>query len=108
MRAGLVTLTDANTNYNLKTLLEALTDWVPTAGVVPMKVREILIMADPSNAAGIVLLGDDKLSATRYGWSLIAEASVPFRSYGNNIYVGDYYARSATAGMKLGITLEWQ
>lgn len=63
MAAFQLTLTSADTNYNLLTLIRAIDeDFVDNA-------RHLSIQADPSNGSA-VLIGDTELSATRYGISL--------------------------------------
>lgn len=89
-----VTLTSANTNYNLKTLIEA---------IEPMlqgQVDEATIQAD--EGTGTVLVEDASLSGTRYGYVLNPGDSRTYRMPGR-IRTGEIYLRSATAGKKVNV-----
>ena len=109
--AAQVTLTNANTNYNLQTLVQAVLDaegGTATGGVVPGMVRQVVVQSHPgiggsgANTAD-VLLGDGLLSTTRMGVVLPVGSNWADRSNTNNVAWGDLYARSATAGQKLNI-----
>ena len=115
-----VTLAAANTNYNLKTLVDAIlaaesnTD---VAVVCPGAPRFYQIQAYPGIDAGTgantkdVLIGDGKLSTTRIGAILVAPtATIPAgvltnQSNVNNCDFGDLYAQSSTTNQKLNIIL---
>lgn len=86
-----VTLTNANQNYNLLTLVRAVDSTFVDQG-------RMTIQADPGNTDA-VLLGDSSLSTTRYGMSLSGGEPV-FYEKGSLL---NRYARSATAGQKLNI-----
>jgi hypothetical protein len=108
-----VTLTSANTNYNLLQLVNAIlaaetgTDSNIQA---PGCARNVQVQSNPgidssgANTADI-LFGDAKLSTSRYGTVLSPGGFLSDRSPINNVDFGEIYARSATAGQKLNITL---
>lgn len=105
--AGTVTLPNANTNYELRALVNAI---LAPGAEVPDAFREILLTANPGvDSAGAntndVLLGDAALSATNYGWVLSVGSSTPFRSAFGNVQFGGIYASSAAAGQKVCIVL---
>jgi hypothetical protein len=91
MPAFQVTLTDANTNYNLLTLVRAIDSTFVDQG-------NISIQTDPANL-GAVLMGDSNLSATRYGAKLSGGSSMFYEKKA----LRGRYARSATAAQKLNI-----
>lgn len=95
-----LTLTLADTNYNLRTLVSAV-DADALASVC-----ELQIQSDPGNGAAVILVGDSGLSATRYGKDLRANDSALYRSSKNSIYTGDYYLRCNLAGKKINVDLE--
>lgn len=106
--AGIVTLTSANTNYNLRELVNA--ELSASGAEVPDSFREILITANPGvDGAGQntndVLLGDSSLSASVYGWVLSVGSSTPFRSTIGNVQFSPIYARSGASGQKVCIVL---
>lgn len=94
-----VTLTLANTNYNILSLVQAIEDTCPAA------CRELQIQAATANA-DVVLIGDAELSATRFGYELARLDSAKYRSDHSNVILGGKYARSATAGQKLNVEIE--
>jgi hypothetical protein len=115
-----VTLAASNTNYNLKTLVDAIL--AAETGrdnkvVCPGAPRFYRIQAYPGIDAGTgantkdVLIGDGELSTSRIGCILVAPAAgVPAgeltdRSPINNCDFGDLYAQSSTTNQKLNILL---
>jgi hypothetical protein len=108
-----VTLTSANTNYNLAELVQAVLDaetGTASGGVVPSMVRQVVIQSYPGLAgAGAntaeILIGDGKLSTARFGIVLTVGANFSDRSNTNNVAWGDFYARSAAANQKLSILI---
>jgi hypothetical protein len=88
-----VTLTSANTNYNLYDLVTAI-----EANAAP-SVRELSLQAD-SNA---VLVGDASLGTTRYGYQLTSGASRTYRSFAANVPLSAIWARSTSSGAKINI-----
>lgn len=106
----LVTLTLANTNYNLLDLVNAVLaaeSGTATASVAPGAARNVQIQSyngidggGTPNTADI-LIGDGKLSTTRMGAILSPGGFLSDRSPINNVTLGEYYARSATAAQKL-------
>ena len=115
-----VTLATANTNYNLKTLVDAILQAESNTDahiVCPGAPRFYRIQAYPGIDAGSgantkdVLIGDGELSTTRIGTILVAPTTtIPAgeltdRSPINNCDFGDLYARSSTNNQKLNILL---
>lgn len=102
-----VTLTSADTNYEILALVNAI---LGTVAEAPGGARDFVIQAHPGiDGAGTntsdVLIGDGELSATRFGTVLIPGASETFVSTLENVQVGGVYARSAGAGQKLNIKI---
>lgn len=106
-----VTLTNANQNYNLKTLVDAILaaeTGRDNAVVCPGAARNVQIQSYPgidsvgANTADI-LIGDGELSTTRIGTILSPGGFLSDRSPINNVTLGELYARSATAGQKLNV-----
>ena len=93
-----VTLTNANTNYKLYTLMN---DLDPRC---PARCAEVQIQANSANA-GTVLVGDGSLSATNYGKELdsLDGTTVGGGSDKNGIALKNIYLRSATAGQVCNI-----
>jgi len=65
-----VALTDANTNYNLLALVQAIDSGFVDQG-------EFTIQAEDDGGAQVILVGDSNLAADRYGWKLTAGDSMP-------------------------------
>lgn len=115
--AVLVTLTNANTNYKLIDLVNAIIQNEGGAAAfqeAPGMVREVTMQA----YAGIdgvggnsndVLVGDALLSATRFGYVLVHAApggTYSDRSNLQNVDVSSLYVRSAGAGQKISVQLK--
>jgi hypothetical protein len=88
-----VTLTSANTNYNLLTLVRAIDDEFVDHG-------DVSIQAAETNG-GTVLTGDSALSTTRYG----AELAAGMSSFYDRGHLHGLYARSSTAAQKLNLQI---
>lgn len=107
IRGFLLTLTDANTNYNLHDLAVAIEAGLRT------NFSQISLQPIPANT-GLVLVGDEALSATRYGLVLgtvtspAAAEPVVLRSGGGaaDQSLKSLYARSAAAAQKIAVLLE--
>lgn len=107
-----VTLTNADTNYNLMSLVQGVLDaetGIATGGVCPGACRELFIQSANGNTAP-VLIGDGKLSATRVGYELKNGSSAVgdsrlYRSTINNVDLASLFARSGTSGQKLNIEI---
>lgn len=108
-----VTLTSADTNYNLLALVNAVLaaeNNTDTNIQAPGAARNVQIQSHPgidgvgANTAS-VLLGDANLSATRIGMVLAPGGFFSDRSPINNVDLGEIYARSATEAQKLNITV---
>lgn len=101
-----VTLTDANTNYHLLTLINAVVEAeAKYAGAnCPATCRELNIQGDAANnATNPVLVGDALIDGTRYGFSLLQVSSRTYRSDINNVNISDLYVRSASAAQKIHV-----
>lgn len=106
-----VTLPLANTNYNLKTLVDAILaaeTGRDNAVVVPGAARNVQIQSYPGiDGSGTntndILIGDGELSTTRVGAILSPGGFLSDRSPINNVTLGEYYAQSAAANQKLNI-----
>jgi len=107
IRGFLLTLTDANTNYNLWSLAVAIEPTLRT------NFTQINLQPDPANSA-LVRIGDEALSGTRYGLSLgtvtspAADIPIVLRSGSGaaDVSLNTLYARSASAGQKVSVLLE--
>lgn len=104
-----VTLTSADTAYNLLDLVNAViaaeAKW-DGAMVCPGNCARLVLQADPANAdtTGGVLIGDSLISATRYGYDLLKTAQpMVYTAPINAIQFGALYGFSHTAGQKLSI-----
>lgn len=91
-----VTLTSADTNYNVMTLVRAI-DANAAADVEAMSFEN-----DSSNASGRIRVGDINLSASRCAYSLGTSDS---REYPRGADVGSVYARGTASGMILNIEI---
>jgi len=108
-----VTLTSANTNYNLLQLVNAILaaeSGTDTNIQCPGAARNIQIQSHPGiDGAGAntgdILFGDAKLTTTRIGTVVQPGGFLSDRSPINNVDLGNLYARSASAAQKLNITV---
>ncbi len=96
--AAEVTLTLADTNYQLLHLLQLIEPNCPGA------TREMILQADTTNSA-TVLIGDGKLSATRFGYQLWPRESRTYRAEFQGVLLGNIFVRSTSAGQKLSVEL---
>lgn len=94
--AATVTLTLANTNYNLLTLLQAIETNCPSTA------RELLIQSHSDNAS-TVLVGDAALSGIRCGYELALGQSRTYRSSIQHVLLGSIYVRSSGTSQKLNV-----
>lgn len=92
-----VTLTNANTNYNLYDLAVAIRP------LFPRRAKSFGIFAPSANVAA-VLVGDANLSTTHYGEEIGPSGRWGFIGTQNDIPVENFTARSASAGQKLALT----
>lgn len=100
MISAQITLTNADTNYNIRTLVVAIIG----AGT-RIRGTEISLQAPSTNVAD-VLVGDSSLSGTRYGKSLSIGAGYTYR-FDKALSLGNLYVRSASAGQKLNVEVQW-
>lgn len=91
-----VTLTSANTNYNLLTLVRAI-----DAGFVDQ--GEMFVQADPDGGAQIFLLGDSNLASGRYAVKMVAGNTTDTLTQIGDL--GGTYARCDTNSKKLNISI---
>jgi hypothetical protein len=100
LHSYLVTLTSADTNYNLNELIVAVEAAAPTI------TKELVIQAASTNGSS-VLIGDLNLSGTNYGYELEAKDSRTYvnRDLGKGVDVRDFYLRSSGAGQKVSVEL---
>jgi hypothetical protein len=93
-----VTLTSANTNYNMLTLIRAIDSTFIDVGA------HVVIQSDPTTNAGhkIKVATDSNLSATRFGYELSAGEGQILPGDGR-YHLKGLYARSDNAGSKLNI-----
>lgn len=105
-----ITLTSANTNYNVLDLVNVVLAAEPLPSSAPGACRELSLQNAPANTASI-LIGDALLSASRFGYALaFGAAGVPgaqriYRADHRAISIGDLYARSGTAGQVLSVEI---
>ena len=87
MPATTVTLTTANVAYRIHDLITGTVGGVGHAFAnAPRACRELSIMADPTNVATKVYLGDAKVSTADYGAELIVEpVTLLISSWGSNL-----------------------
>lgn len=99
MPAFQVTLTDANTNYNLLALARAI------SATFLDRARHIVIQSDPDNGAAKIKVGvEPSLSDTRFGYEIaVGEGQIYPGSNTSMYHLKGLYARSDTAGAKLNI-----
>jgi hypothetical protein len=98
MASFLLTLTLADTNYNLWTLARAIDNTYRDAPI-----DSVAVLAPATNANDI-LLGDANLSATRYGIVLHPDQGFAF----NKRSLRGLNARSAGAGQKLAVEVTYK
>jgi len=91
-----VTLTSANTNYNVLTLVRAVDANFVDRGM------QISLQSDPTNTTGQYILGgqDANVSATRYGWALTPGDSWTTPRFTS---LAGVYVRSGASGQKLNV-----
>jgi hypothetical protein len=93
-----VVITLANTNYNLLTLMQALD------GATYPRVAKLQLQLDPGAGAAKFFIGNDDLSGTNFGVSLVAGQALNFDSTPQNIiWLGGILLRSDTAGVRVNV-----
>lgn len=96
-----LTLTSAATAYNLHTLMAAIdTD-------IPIRACEVVIQADSANAA-VVYVGDENISATRFGYAFAAGGTTSALVLGNSrsvVSLKSIYFWSVGAAGKVNVTV---
>ena len=93
-----VTLTAANTNYSLLTLMQAL-DPGQTG-----RLCKLTIQSDSGNGAANLYIGNEDLSGTNYGSHLVASQAVVFETVSMNLVnASQIYLRSDTNATKVNI-----
>lgn len=94
-----VTLTNANQNYDLATLLVAVN------AAERIHASTITLQADSANT-GDILIGDASMTASSFGVRLTPGETMLLDSGGaaNRVHLNEYQARSAAAGQKVNIS----
>lgn len=93
-----VTLTTADTNYNLLTLLQAVD---PTC---PPTARELIVQSSRANAGGSYInVGDGSMGASRCGYELAVRESRTYRSNKQDVFLGAMYVRPSANGLVLNV-----
>ena len=105
-----ITLTSANTNYEILTLVNAVLALATAPSEAPGACRVVNIQAHPGidgsgGNTNDVLIGDAELATTRIGYVLNPGGSRAYESTSQNALVGGIYARSAGAGQKLNVEI---
>lgn len=95
-----LTLTNANTNYQLYSLFTALD------GRVPARCAELQVQAGSGNTA-VVLVGDGSLSGSVYGKELdtLDSMTIGAGSHANTVALKNVWLRSASAGQTVNVIL---
>lgn len=97
-----ITLTNANQNYNLYTLLTA----VDTSFVLQHRCQALELQSDNSNGGANLYIGDpDHLSATDKGVQLVASQAFTLSMESNLIRLDDIALRSDTASILVNVTV---
>ena len=108
-RSFTVTLTDANTNYNVYDLIKAAAV-VQVAGSFIYRYCSLLeFETDVALGANVIRIGDKNLSDTNYAHKLAQAQGYtvnPSSSHPNQIHIPDYYVRCNAAGQTLAILVE--
>lgn len=104
--SGTVTLTSANTNYNVRDLINAAIG--TTVAEIPEAYRELNLQSHPGidsvgGNTSDILVGDSQLSTTKIGYVLQPGQSRLYRSDKQNGLFGDVYVRSAGSSQKLNV-----
>lgn len=93
-----VTLTNADQNYSLLTLLKAVDAEVFSA-------RELQIQSDAANGAAVIAVGDINMSASRRAYKLTTGSSRYYRSIADDLPLAGIFLRSTLAGSVVNIEL---
>ncbi len=104
--SGTITLTTANTNYNIKTLIDAAI--LAQGAEVPGTYRELNLQSHPGiDSVGAnsndILVGDSLLSTTNIGYILQVGNARLYRSDHQNGNLIDLFVRSAGTAQKLNV-----
>jgi hypothetical protein len=95
-----VTLTTGGTKYNLLTLIQAL-DPAQTG-----RCCKLQIQLDPSAGGATLLVGNDDISATNYGTSLVAGQFVTFENAALNVInASAIWLQSATSAVRVNVLI---
>lgn len=118
MYSQTVTLTNANTNYNLLSLILNSLGYSPASLIAPPMiqvkfdnslpfwpnpVKEFHYRGDTGNQAGVILINN---SSGNEGDSVIAGQSNTIRTSTDSIDLSTYYVNSVTVGVKLNVFVE--
>lgn len=98
-----VTLTNAATDYNLKTLIAAIANIVPVDGYFPYQCCELQIQYSNDNGAGVLQI---KETVGGVGVDMVVPGSAQlYRTTRNNINLKDFILRTDTAGFKVNVSV---
>jgi len=107
MPGTVVVLTTHNVAYRLSDLLASLTQAAhPFPGLT--NCRELTLTGDPGNAAGIVYIGDGKVSTSDYELQLPAAASYTWRDDRNSVSFTNKFLLGSVDGIKADVLFETQ
>jgi hypothetical protein len=99
--AATLTLTAANTNYNLLGLILAIGAYQGAK----FTCRELTIQNPVGNANAYIWKGTDNMTNVFHGPELLGGEAITNRSDKNNIPLGEIYVRSDTDGVTVNV--EW-
>jgi hypothetical protein len=97
MFAPQVTLTTANTVYNLQTLVKAID------AAEPGYCHQLTLQADIGNGEANVFIGDSTVSSSTYGVKLPASGASNYESPFNAIDLANFYLVSDTNSAKVNV-----
>jgi hypothetical protein len=99
--AATLTLTAANTNYNLLALIRAIAAYAQAKPTC----RELIIQSSIANGNAYVWKGADNMTLASHGPELAAGGMIPNRSDKNNIPLNEIWLLTNTGGSTVNI--EW-
>lgn len=101
-----LTLTNANTNYQLNALLAAADTEL---GASPFQsARRIVIQADLDAGATSFKIGNTDLSATNFGCEFLASQSVLYEDDNDTIVLSEIWLRTDAAGKKINVAIQFR
>lgn len=95
-----VTLTTGGTKYNLLTLLQAIDPGITG------RCCKLSIQLDPSAAGATLLIGNDDITTTNYGVSLVAGQFQTFENAALNVInCSQIWLQSATSSIRVNVAV---